>query len=200
MATDSLSQSPLKRCSKKDQCVHPENQDGWLPANTEYFSPDKAMRLGLCSQCRCCVRMINRDSCRRYRSKNPNKVRAQNEKWAREHPQQKRDYFKRWQKEHLEYFAVKSRNRRASEFDAEGTHTVADIEAQFKRQKGKCYYCGCRMTKKPYLPNSATVDHVVPLTRGGRNSPDNLVIACQTCNLKKHNKLPHEWTEGGRLL
>jgi 5-methylcytosine-specific restriction endonuclease McrA len=40
----------------------------------------------------------------------------------------------------------------------------------------------------------------VPIIRGGRNSPDNLVIACQVCNNRKYNKLPHEWIEGGRLL
>jgi 5-methylcytosine-specific restriction endonuclease McrA len=38
------------------------------------------------------------------------------------------------------------------------------------------------------------------LVRGGRNSPDNLVITCPVCNLKKRDKLPHEWIEGGRLL
>lgn len=46
----------------------------------------------------------------------------------------------------------------------------------------------------------AGVDHVVPLVKGGSNGPDNLVIACSTCNLRKNDKLPHEWPEGGRLL
>jgi len=57
------------------------------------------------------------------------------------------------------------------------------------------------MTKKPGLSNSQTVDHVIPIAREHTsNAPDNLVIACRTCNLKKGNKRPHEWIEGGRLL
>jgi 5-methylcytosine-specific restriction endonuclease McrA len=41
---------------------------------------------------------------------------------------------------------------------------------------------------------------VVPLSRGGSNGPENIVIACPTCNLAKKDKMPHEWPEGGRLL
>lgn len=40
-----------------------------------------------------------------------------------------------------------------------------------------------------------TVDHVVPLIKGGGNGPENIVVACATCNLKKGAKLPHEFSE-----
>jgi len=84
--------------------------------------------------------------------------------------------------------------RRGRIRNAEGTHTVADIKAQYGRQKGKCYWCGKKLSKPYHL------DHVVPLSRGGSNSPENIVISCPPCNLSKGNKLPHEWIEGGRLL
>ena len=85
-------------------------------------------------------------------------------------------------------------NRRALERGADGWHTREDIQIQYERQKGKCYWCGEKVDKGYH------VDHVVPLSRGGSNWPDNLVIACPSCNQSKSDKLPHEWIEGGRLL
>jgi len=47
------------------------------------------------------------------------------------------------------------------------------------------------------------MDHVVPLTRGGRSVKNNLVTCCKECNNRKKNLLPQEWEEyleksGGR--
>lgn len=55
---------------------------------------------------------------------------------------------------------------------------------------GRCHYCG-RPTPKAEL----TMDHVVPLTRGGRSSKGNLVACCKECNNRKKNLLPLEWEE-----
>lgn len=92
--------------------------------------------------------------------------------------------------------AVRATNqkRRARKRTAEGTHTAADIERQYEAQRGRCYYCHEK------VGDTYHVDHLVPLSRGGSNWPDNLVIACPHCNTAKHNKLPHEFAQGGRLL
>jgi 5-methylcytosine-specific restriction endonuclease McrA len=37
------------------------------------------------------------------------------------------------------------------------------------------------------------VDHVVPLSRGGSDGPENIVISCPRCNCSKSSKLPEEW-------
>lgn len=55
-------------------------------------------------------------------------------------------------------------------------------------QKGECYYCG-RMAGRENL----TMDHVVPLARGGKSRKGNLVAACKECNNKKKYLLPLEW-------
>ena len=57
-------------------------------------------------------------------------------------------------------------------------------------QKGICYYCG-RQVGREHL----TMDHVVPLGRGGRSKKGNLVPACKECNNKKKYLLPLEWEE-----
>ena len=59
------------------------------------------------------------------------------------------------------------------------------------RDNFKCQYCGTR-TK------DLTIDHVIPKSRGGDDSWDNLVSACKPCNNKKGNRTPDE--AGMKLL
>ena len=57
-----------------------------------------------------------------------------------------------------------------------------------KLARGICHYCGGR-----FPPEELTMDHVVPLVRGGRSSKNNLVPCCKTCNSEKQSRLPQEW-------
>ena len=61
--------------------------------------------------------------------------------------------------------------------------------------RGVCYYCGTKVGSK-----NLTMDHVVPLSRGGTSSRDNIVPACKECNNKKKYMLPWEWEEYLRKL
>ena len=61
---------------------------------------------------------------------------------------------------------------------------------QQKTASGTCYYCG---RKVGYA--SLTMDHVVPLARGGRSTKDNIVPCCKECNTRKKGSLPVEWDE-----
>lgn len=56
-----------------------------------------------------------------------------------------------------------------------------------KRDDHQCQYCGCRPPK-----NSLTIDHILPKSRGGKNSWLNTVAACKSCNTQKGNKTPSE--------
>jgi 5-methylcytosine-specific restriction endonuclease McrA len=59
-----------------------------------------------------------------------------------------------------------------------------------KKSRGICHYCGRRLP-----PSELTMDHLVPLVRGGRSVKANLVPACKDCNSKKKHMLPTEWAE-----
>jgi 5-methylcytosine-specific restriction protein A len=59
-----------------------------------------------------------------------------------------------------------------------------------KTASGKCYYCG-----KECNPEELTMDHKIPLARGGVSEKINLVAACKECNNKKKYLLPTEWDE-----
>jgi len=56
--------------------------------------------------------------------------------------------------------------------------------------EGRCYYCG-----RKFLPKELTMDHIVPLIRGGKSTKGNIVAACKECNNKKKHMLPLEWQE-----
>ncbi len=56
--------------------------------------------------------------------------------------------------------------------------------------RGICHYCG-----RKYPAAELTMDHVVPIARGGRSTRGNLVPACKECNNRKKYLLPVEWEE-----
>ncbi|WP_307140193.1 HNH endonuclease [Pseudoroseomonas cervicalis] len=57
----------------------------------------------------------------------------------------------------------------------------------FLRDSFSCVYCG---DERP--TQELTFDHVIPRSRGGRTSWENVVTACGPCNLRKGSKLPAE--------
>lgn len=62
----------------------------------------------------------------------------------------------------------------------------------WKRQcaKGQCYYCGASTPA-----GDLTMDHIVPIARGGKTTKGNVVTACKPCNTQKKQLLPMEWEE-----
>ena len=57
-----------------------------------------------------------------------------------------------------------------------------------KCASGICHYC-----RQNFSPKELTMDHKVPLSRGGRSVKENLVPCCKNCNNQKSNLLPSEW-------
>ncbi len=57
-----------------------------------------------------------------------------------------------------------------------------------KRSSGVCHYCNEKFSVK-----ELTMDHVIPLSRGGKSERFNLVPCCKACNTRKKQLLPSEW-------
>ena len=56
-----------------------------------------------------------------------------------------------------------------------------------KKSDGVCYYC-----QGKFKPSELTMDHLIPIIRGGKNNKGNVVPACKACNSKKKYFLPTE--------
>ena len=61
---------------------------------------------------------------------------------------------------------------------------------QQKTAPGRCYYCAKKVAFR-----DLSMDHLVPLARGGRSTKNNLVPACKECNNRKKSMMPLEWEE-----
>jgi 5-methylcytosine-specific restriction protein A len=58
---------------------------------------------------------------------------------------------------------------------------------QNKIREGICHYC-----EKKFAPKELTMDHIVPIARGGSSTEGNIVPACRDCNQKKKLTTPAE--------
>lgn len=186
---------PLRRCTK---C---ENE---YPASLQYFSAQKTVKSGLRSICKICNKAYDAAHAG-LKNERKKALRRSNPEIAERRREQERAYIhknaevvsirkKAYYDTHPEQRRIEAHNRRARERAVGGKHTVKDVQDQFQRQKGKCYYC------KTDLANGYEIDHIIPISRGGSNGIDNIVLACPGCNACKYAKLPHEWPEGNRLL
>lgn len=121
-------------------------------------------------------------------SQNSEKIRASNKKYyetnADKCKAQKREYCKlNRDRVRLSEKAIEHKRR-----SAKGKLTAADVELCIDEANGHCVYCGREFCRK-----ELQIDHVIPLTRGGYNSPDNVIASCGRCNKRKRNKTPLEF-------
>jgi len=144
---------------------------------------------------------FNRES-RERRAKNPEKVRAYKNEWrsnnldtsresARksaqksrlENPEKHLEYQRNYRIKNKEKSVINKQIRRIRVYKG-GSFLIFDIE--LKRLYGMpCVYCGSK--------DNIEIDHVLPLSRGGRNSIGNMQPLCMTCNRSKGNKTMMEW-------
>src|SRR6266702_4887176 len=125
---------------------------------------------------------------KRYRKDNYDRLHSP------EYYEQRRQYTQKWkqrpgrQEQQRELYRVQSHRRRALKRAIAGSCTPEQIREQYDRQKGKCYYC-----RKYVKWGKHDIEHTFPLSRVigtdiPANSIDYLVISCESCNSKKHNK------------
>lgn len=59
---------------------------------------------------------------------------------------------------------------------------------QRKLAQGICYHCEGR-----FAPDVLTMDHLIPLVRGGHSDKNNVVVSCKDCNSKKGYRIAGEF-------
>lgn len=213
------SNDTLFQCNRKEKCIHPDRKgDGWLPRTEEYFHHKTSSSDGLNRRCKVCNCAVTAQ----WRQENPDYMPNYLADYRATHAEtlkiQKRLDYQSKRGHYLELFKtyywtdvenqrlrqriyhaahpqvarMARRIRRGRKKQAGGTFTAADLELQYKSQRGLCWHCGNS------LGDTWHADHLVPLSRGGSNAPENIVISCPQCNLSKGAKLPQEWN--GKLF
>lgn len=119
-------------------------------------------------------KQIERDSARKRRKELGEKYRIRDRNYAKTEKARAND-------------RVQGQIKRARKHSAPGKFTKQDIQNIYQKQEGLCYWC------KKDLNNIYHIDHYIPLSRGGSNFPDNIVLACPHCNIARNNKLPEEF-------
>lgn len=84
---------------------------------------------------------------------------------------------------------VHNHKRRAQKHAAAGKFTKRDLEAKLILQDQCCYYCLIPLNGR------YTIEHKIPLSRGGSNWPANIAAACERCNFRKNNKTVLEFRQ-----
>lgn len=114
---------------------------------------------------------------RAYWAKNRAAILARIAAWAAANRDWKREYSRRYTREHLDQYRTYKSARRARKAGGGGRHSVAEWRALQERFGNCCAYCG---EQKPL-----TRDHVIPIYFGGSDNIDNIVPACRSCNSSK---------------
>lgn len=117
-------------------------------------------------------REIQRNTVRKYRQRHAEtvleKARRQVRKWREANPDKVNEY---------------SNNRRALKKGNDGTITAQEWQGLKEKFVHTCLKCGRR---EPEI--QLTLDHVIPLSKGGTNSIDNVQPLCRSCNCSKGTK------------
>ncbi len=158
-----------------------------LPATTEFFHRDKNRPSGLYSWCKEC----NRARRNQHYADHAERYSEYNRSFYAANAEEKKRMAREWHERNPERARAHARASAARRRRAPGNHTAADVDAQYARQRGRCYWCGERVGQTYH------VDHVIPLKLGGSNAPENIVVACPRCNQVKHAKHPMDFA--GRL-
>lgn len=175
----------------------------------------KKCRIETCDKPSRCLEMCDMHYRRHRRRIKPNENKRARDKWRAKHPGYKSpsnrdavlvaeknrayraqhkerldEYARAWRKQNGDKTAIYAQRKRARK-GQNGVFAILPKEAR-RLKKGPCFYC--------QQSGEMTLDHLIPLVRGGRTSIGNLVSACRSCNSSKRTKLKVEWEQWKKVV
>ena len=124
-----------------------------------------------------------------YRDANRETIVERVTRYKANHPEWEKDRKNGSRIRNIDTHRTKTRRYRARKEGITGNHTGQDILKMYKDQAGRCNNPYCRVE----MLGAYSVDHVIPVSRGGSNNPDNLQLMCTPCNSSKGALTMDEW-------
>lgn len=172
----------MKQCSK---C-------GETKPLSEFYLKNGKPRDSRCKECK-------RAEQREYYQEHPEEGKENSRRWRKENPERAAELHREWMKEHKEEYAGKHREysrqwrlrnpqsvlkrwvvRILRLIQSEEHFTDEEWQELFRESGSRCAICGS--TK------NLTVDHIIPLSKGGSDTIDNIQILCRKHNSQKKDK------------
>ena len=132
-----------------------------------------------------------RATSRRWREANPEEAKIRSNAsgcvFKKKYPEKVAATKKQWKQENPEKVCCDSLKRRALKRNAVIPNRPVTVKIQKERKAlfGGCCFCGSQ--------EKLTVEHLIPLSRGGLHVPENLLGSCKTCNCRKGVSPVEEW-------
>lgn len=148
------------------------------------FSKNKNYSDGLDGQCKDCVK----DRTREWRQKNHEKDIKRKIKWRNENLDYDKQRKAKWSAENLDKRRMSYHKRQAALMG--NSYYISEKEVK-KILKSLCFYCGSNQ--------NIQIDHVIPVSKGGKHSIGNIVPACRSCNASKCDKYIFQWKKNKKF-
>lgn len=181
----------MKKCT---QCGNEKNEDAYYP------------KKNVCKECYCqnCKewRQKNKDKtrgyCKEHYWEDPDKARKRVLDWQKKNPDTKRESNKKWITNNIEKYKIMVNNWRSKNKElllkskrlsnskrrsaSKDKIEIKEWNSVLEFYGNKCLCCG-------RTDLQLTIDHIVPLSKGGKNLVDNVQPLCMPCNSKKGTKI-----------
>jgi len=166
------------------------------------FHKNSSRKDGHTETCKLCANA----RAKKWRAENPGRHKSIIKEWCERHPDRMLKYSRDRRAQNLDLFRARDRERdrrpdrrrckinslnrrRARLTHALSTLTKTQWEAILELFDNSCAYCGAEKV-------ALQQEHVIPISRGGNHTVENVVPACVSCNLSKASKLVEEWRPG----
>ena len=181
---------------------------GKLKPRSDYYK-DCTRKDGLRPYCISCLKKYRNDNKERiteynkmYRDTHKEKIQKHREehrddakKYYQDHKDKLNKYSAIYQQTPKGKIAIKNTHHKRSQLKNKTAKKDQPTAEQWEKiidsQGGRCAICKCEFMDS----NLPTMDHIVPLSKGGSHSSDNLQALCVSCNSSKHDTIDYEYIQ-----